>query len=205
MIQLRLLNRNCSHIPLLVRASTSEMADVKAEVQKIKQHIEDVRVQKRERLKDMDFFCLDNSIRESTVGQIRSHTLQNKLDIFQHVKKCGIKDIIVASFSHMKRVDDDFVKYLRDTGEDFSNFSSFSEVSDKGVVDGTYEVDTLPISLKKNKRFGLINTFFEVDLADSSCEWDVKFTTDDMCQLLKKRINWVFNNMSPNAKVLLNL
>lgn len=205
MIQLRLLNRNCSHIPLLVRASTSEMADVKAEVQKIKQHIEDVRVQKRERLKDMDFFCLDNSIRESTVGQIRSHTLQNKLDIFQHVKKCGIKDIIVASFSHMKRVDDDFVKYLRDTGEDFSNFYSFSEVSDKGVVDGTYEVDTLPISLKKNKRFGLINTFFEVDLADSSCEWDVKFTTDDMCQLLKKRINWVFNNMSPDAKVLLNL
>ena len=66
----------------------------------------------------------------------------------------------------MKRVDDDFVKYLRATGEDFSSFFSFSEVSEKGVVDGVYESETLPISLKKNKRFGLMNTFFEADLAD---------------------------------------
>ncbi len=29
-------------------------------------------------LQDMDFFVLDNSIRESTVGQLRGHTLENK-------------------------------------------------------------------------------------------------------------------------------
>ncbi len=181
------------------------MADIAAEVQKITGHINDVRVQKRERLKNLDFFCLDNSIRESTVGQIRSHTLQNKIDILKQVKKCGIKDIIVASFANMTRVDDDFVAYLKATNEDFSNFYSFSEVSEKGVEDGKYETRKLPSGLKKNKKHGLINNFFECDLADSACEWDVKWTINDMCQLLKKRIDFVFNEMSPRGKVLLNL
>ena len=180
-------------------------ADIRDEVQTIKSHIEDVRIQKRERLKNLDFFCLDNSIRESTVGQLRSHTLQNKIDIYNEIKKCGIKDIIVACFANMKRVDDQFVEYLRATGEDFSNFYSFSEVSQDGVVNGTYETDKIPVGLKKNKKYGLINNLFEVDCADESCEWGTKFTVDDMCKLLHKRINWVFNDISPDAKILLNL
>ena len=179
-------------------------ADIRDEVKTIKSHIEDVRIQKRERLKDVDFFCLDNSIRESTVGQLRSHTLQNKIDIYNEIKKCGIKDIIVASFANMKRVDDQFVEYLRATGEDFSNFYSFSEVSQDGVVNGTYETDKIPVGLKKNKKYGLINNFFEADFADESCEWGTKFTVDDMCKLLRKRINWVFDKISPDAKILLN-
>ena len=180
------------------------MADIAAEVKKIKQHIEDVRVQKRERLKNLDFFCLDNSIRESTVGQLRSHTLQNKIDIYNEVKKCKMQDIIVASFHQLTRVDDDFVKYLKATNEDFSKFYSFSEVSEKGVVDGAYETKEIPSGLKKNKRHGLMNNFFEADFADSSCEWGTKWTVDDMCKLLRKRIDYVYEKISPNAKILLN-
>ena len=33
-----------------------------------------LRAEKRERLRNLDLFVLDNSIRESTVGQIRGHT-----------------------------------------------------------------------------------------------------------------------------------
>ena len=179
-------------------------ADLSAEVKQIQSHIEAVRTQKRDRLRNLDFFVLDNSIRESTVGQIRSHTLKNKIDIFNEVKKCGIKDIIVASFAHMTRVDDDFVEYLRATGEDFSRFYSFSEVSDKGVVNGVYESETIPVGLRKNKKYGLVNTFFEADLADDTCEWGTKYTADDFCQLLKKRIDWVYDHISPQAKILLN-
>ena len=88
----------------------------------MKAQIEEVRVQKRERLKNLDIFVLDNSLRESTVGQLRSHTLENKIKIYEEVKKCGFKDIIVAAFAHMTRVDDDFCQYLIDRGEDFSRF-----------------------------------------------------------------------------------
>jgi len=66
---------------------------------------------RRKILQDLDLFVLDNSIHESTVGQLRSHTLQNKLENFEQVKKGGIKDIIITSFSHMTIVDGDFVAY----------------------------------------------------------------------------------------------
>ena len=180
------------------------MSNVAEEVSRIKKDIATVRVQKRERLKNMDFFCLDNSIRESTVGQLRSHTLQNKLDIFEQVKKCGIKDIIVASFAHMTRVDDDFVKYLRSKKEDFAMFYSFSEVSN-GIKDGVYDTETIPVGLKKNKKFGLRHTIFEVDLADANCAWETKFTITDMCNLMQKRIRWAKRNIGQGGRLLLNL
>ena len=41
---------------------------------------------KRQRLADIDLFVLDNSIRESTVGALRGHTLQNKHDIYKQVR-----------------------------------------------------------------------------------------------------------------------
>ena len=104
----------------------------------------------------------------------------------------------------MKWVDDDFCQYLVDQHEDFSKLYSFSEVTD-GLQDGVYDTETVPISLRKNKHFGLRNVFFEVDLADQKCKWEEKFTTDDMCQLLLKRIKWVHDNIHENARVLLNL
>ena len=88
--------------------------DIESEVERTRNDIEAVRMQKRERLKNLDFFILDNSIRESTVGQIRSHTLENKWAIYEQVKKCGMMDIIVASFSNMPRVEDTFCQELVD-------------------------------------------------------------------------------------------
>lgn len=179
--------------------------DINEEVQRIQSHIDQVRIQKRERLKNLDFFCLDNSLRESTVGQLRSHTLQNKIDILEEVKRCGIKDKIVASFANSTRVDDKFVEHLIQQGEDFSDCYSFSELSQDGVVDGTYETEKLPVGLVKNKKYGLYNTFFECDLVDSLCKWGKKWTFRDQCQLLQKRVDYVFDEMSPKARILLNL
>ena len=143
------------------------MADVKAEVARVNADVQQVRVQKRDRLKNMDFCLLDNSIRESTVGQLRSHTLQNKIDIYNEVQKVGVKDMIVASFAHMTRVDDDFAKYLKERGEDFSRFFSFSEVSN-GIKNGVYDTESVPFPLTKNKLYGIPNPFFEVDLANTN-------------------------------------
>ena len=179
--------------------------EIQEEVQRIKSHIEEVRVQKRERLQNLDFFCLDNSLRESTVGQLRSHTLENKKAILDQIKRCGIKTKIVASFANATRVDDEFVEYLIEKGEDFTDCFSFSEVSQDGVVNGTYETEKVPVGLAKNKKYGLYNTFFECDLVDANCQWGKKWTLKDQCQLLKKRINYVFDEISPKARILLNL
>ena len=179
------------------------MSDIAKEVTRVNAEIEDVRIKKRKRLRELDFFILDNSIRESTVGQLRSHTLENKKKIFKQVKRCGMHSIIVASFSHMTRVDDQFCQWLKDEKEDFSKLFSFSEVTE-GLKDGAYDTETVPISLRKNKEYGLYNTFFEVDLADDDCKWGTKFTTQDMCQLIYKWMNWVFDNINCKARILIN-
>ena len=180
------------------------MSQIENEIGRIKKEINAVAAKKRDRLKNLDFFILDNSIRESTVGQLRSHTLKNKLQIYEHVKACGIKDIIVASFANLTRVDDDFCQYLRDHGEDFSRLYSFSEVSE-GIKDGAYDTESIPVSLRKNKRYGLRNVVLECDLVDNSCKWDEKFKVEDMCKLIRKWTEWVKTNIHKDGRVLLNL
>ena len=50
---------------------------------------------KRTRLKDLDVIVLDNSIRESTVGQLRGHTLENKWKIFDEVVRIKTLRIVI--------------------------------------------------------------------------------------------------------------
>lgn len=179
------------------------MSNIRKEVKLINKHISSVHKQKRQRLKDVDFFVLDNSIRESTVGQLRSHTLENKIEIFAQSKKCGFKHIIVASFSHMTRVDDQFVEYLKEKGEDFDSFYSFSEVTEGLKKDKTYDTETIPVALKKNRKYGLKHTFFEIDLANDDCDWE-KFTIQDMSDLVHQRMKYV-REQFPDARILINL
>ena len=172
-------------------------------IQKMRTDIETVRINKRQRLKDLDFIILDNSIRESTVGQLRSHTLENKKAIYRQVKKCEFKWILVASFAQTPRVDDDFCQWLKDQNEDFSQFVSFSEIS-TGLRNGVYDTEKIPTAMLKNKKYGLYNVMFEFDLADAHCEWDTKFTIEDMCKLIQSRMEWVYNNINSKARLFIN-
>ena len=42
-------------------------------------------LEKRKALRDIELFVLDNSLRESTVGQLRGHTVENKWKIYEEV------------------------------------------------------------------------------------------------------------------------
>ena len=172
------------------------------EVRRVKADIAQEAV-KRETLRNLDCFVLDNSIRESTVGQLRGHTLENKWNVYEEVKKCGFKNIVVASFAHMTRVDDHFVQQLVERGEDKSTLFAFTEVT-AGVKNGVMDTKTLPIGLEKMQKFGLWNPIIEVDLANKSVDTE-KFTTQDICQLLLQWIDWALAKLSSNAKILVNL
>ena len=177
---------------------------VAEETRRVTQEVNEYRAKKLGRLRDLDFFILDNSIRESTVGQLRSHTIDNKKAIFAEVKKCGLEHIIVASFSHMTRVDDDFCEYLVKSGEDFTNLYSFSEVTE-GLNNGRYDTEKIPISLIKNKKYGLRHTVFEMDLANPDCGWGKNWTVQDHCQMLVKLFRWVRTEIYKDARILINL
>lgn len=158
---------------------------------------------KRRRLKELDLIVVDNSLRESTVGQLRGHTLENKWKIYNEVKKCGFKFIIVAAFSHMTRVDDTFIEQIVAKGEDVSNLFAFTEVTES-IKDGIPDTKSTPVGLAKMKALGLVNPIIEIDLAINSINWDI-FTVQKMCQLLKEKMEWSRRWLSPDAKILFNL
>ena len=58
--------------------------DIEKIIQDVKSDVNQ-ECQKRKILKELDLIVLDNSIRESTVGQLRGHTLENKWKIYDEV------------------------------------------------------------------------------------------------------------------------
>ena len=151
--------------------------------------------QKRTALKNLDPFVLDNSLRESTVGQLRGHTLENKWGILEEIKKCGFKHIIVSAFSHVPRVDDKFVSMLSEKESDMSCYYAFSEIGEGK------DLEDLPVGLKKMTKYKIPNPIFEIDLA--GCNDDTK--RKQMCKLLQKRIDYAHNHLSSDPKVFVNL
>ncbi|CAH1801898.1 unnamed protein product [Owenia fusiformis] len=161
-------------------------------------------IKKYDKLKDLDIFVLDNSMRESTVGQLRGHTIESKRAILNEVKKCGFKHKIIASFSHMTRVDDEWMKLLIKEGEDPEYLWAFSEVTEGAKKDRTPETEIVPAGLRKMKEAGIRNVFFEVDLGDATYDFD-RFSMREMCRLTKKWIRWCYENLHQKSKVLINI
>ena len=62
---------------------------------------------KRQKLRNSKLFVLDNSLRESTVGQLRGHTPENKWKIYEEVGNSLINEICSWEGS------DDFTKLLQ--------------------------------------------------------------------------------------------
>ena len=56
----------------------------KSQIRRMHKDIQDDK-EKRKALKEMELFVLDNSLRESTVGQLRGHTIENKWKIYEQV------------------------------------------------------------------------------------------------------------------------
>ena len=89
------------------------------------------------------------------MGQLRGHTLENKWAIYNEVKKMGFKDVVVAAFSHMTRVDDAFVKELMEKVEDRSGLWAFSEITEGRLCFGSLLIFNLYVS--SEKYYGLRN------------------------------------------------
>jgi phosphoenolpyruvate-protein kinase (PTS system EI component) len=65
-----------------------------AKFKKLKQR-EKLAERKQEILREKKLFVLDNSLRESTVGQLRGHTIENKWKIYEEVKNMLSKNVLI--------------------------------------------------------------------------------------------------------------
>ena len=116
-------------------------------------------------MKNLDLFVLENSLRETTVGQLRGHTIEEKWAIYDEVKRVGFKHMIVASFSHMTRLGDTLIQQLREKGEDMSLMYAFTEFLEKVHNDDVEKYkEEIPIGMLKCKELGIKNIIIEADL-----------------------------------------
>ena len=154
-------------------------------------------VEKRKDLQELDLFVLDNSLRESTVGQVRGHSLDNKWAILEEVKKCGYDHIIVGAFSHMPRVDDSFVAQLvkKEPGM-VSKFFGFSEIRESRE-----DLMSIPVGLQKMIEYGIPNPIFEVDIASFI---DGDDCVERMSTTLERRFKDTRDHFK-DAKILVNI
>ena len=72
-----------------------------------------------------------------------------------------------------------------------------------GIKGKVPDTETVPVSLRKMKEIGLWNPILEVDLGNSTYNFD-KFSMDDMCTLVEKWITWAHDNLHEESKVFIN-
>ena len=154
-------------------------------------------------LKNLDLFVLDNSIRETTVGSLRGHTLENKKLILEEVKKCNFQYYVIESFNHENRVGDVLLRELNDRGEDLSRAIAFSEVWEV-IEDEMPQNEPIPIGMRKCKEFGVKNVILEIDLMYYKVDYTKKFSMNKACKMVRSRMEWIREHLDKDSKIFLN-
>ena len=160
---------------------------------------------KRARLRDMKVFILDNSLRESTVAQRKGHTLNNKFEILEQIKKCGFDNVIVAAFGSLsdRRVDDVFCEnleeHLKNAGIAGAWTYAFSEISDDvKYVDGQmtlgYGEDNVPAGMQKMKKYGITSAIIEIDV-----DYTKSVPMSEVVEVLTFLLTWANHNFKKLA------
>jgi len=157
---------------------------------------------KLERLKNMEVYILDNTMRETTVAALRAHTVENKRAIYDIIKECGFEHFIVESFNHSNRMGDIFLQELIDHGEDLSGAFCFSELWEK--IDDKIPQPDIPIGLTKCKQFGINNVVLEFDLMYYAIDYD-EFDMEDICEYFMDKVKWIRCNLDSKSDILINI
>src|SRR5215831_9272647 len=93
--------------------------------------LSDVR-QKVERLRSVEPYLIDLSLRENVFGARVGQTLQDKLEILPRLREFGFRNILLGTLDYSMpeelEVDDDFMMYLRDHGIDTTGGFAFTDI-----------------------------------------------------------------------------
>ena len=158
---------------------------------------------KLHRLKTMDVFVLDNSLRETSVAQVRGHVLKDKELIAEAIQGTGIDQFIVASFGNLARVDDLWLQQRRAAGMIDDSMYAFSEMWDMASGGlNTIPSDVVPLGLQKICTYGIKNVILEIDL-ESGCAWE-HFSLQQLFHFVNTRLEYIKSSISPSSRVFVN-
>lgn len=95
-----------------------------SKTKKFAEEVSKISEEKIRKLRNSQPRLIDCSLRESIVGSQLGHTLEDKINIFESIRKIGFKDVILGTLNYSEpggnQVEDDFMVALRDQCADTS-------------------------------------------------------------------------------------
>ena len=163
--------------------------------------------EKIDRLRNVEPYLIDLSLRENAFGARVGQTLQDKLAILPKLREFGFQNILLGTLDYAMpdelEVDDDFMMYLRDHRIDTTGGFAFTDI---GIAnpDGTF---TPSPSMLKLKAYEVPNTLHEIYLSPEGMKGQYDFET--LRRSLPATIAWLHANVRGDhggkPRILINI
>jgi hypothetical protein len=145
------------------------------------------------RLRTIEPYFIDLSLRENPVGARVGQTLADKLAILPKLREFGFRNILLGTLDYSMpeelEVDDDFMMYLRDRRENMSGCFAFTALGIEGA-DGVFTPDP---SMLKLRDYRVPNTLHEIYLSKDGMQDQYDFAT--LFRSLPASIAWLQANI----------
>jgi hypothetical protein len=148
---------------------------------------------KLEKLRGIEPYLIDLSLRENPVGSNIGQTLRDKLNILPRLREFGFRNISLGTLDYAMpdelEVDDDFMMYLRNNHVDMTGCFAFTAIGIQ-PADGAFTPDPSQLKLKA---YGVPNTVHEIYLSKSGMQGLYDFET--LRRSLPASIRWLHENI----------
>ncbi|MET0595103.1 MAG: hypothetical protein ABW133_20555, partial [Polyangiaceae bacterium] len=162
---------------------------------------------KLDRLRSVEPYLIDLSLRENVFGARVGQTLQDKLAILPKLRDFGFKNILLGTLDYAMpeelEVDDDFMMYLRDHAIDTTGGFAFTDI---GLVDprGTFRPSA---SQEKLAAYRVPNTLHEIYLSKEGMgkQYDLATLKKSLPVSIKRLLEHVRGDGGGKPRILINI
>ena len=163
--------------------------------------------EKIDRLRNIQPYLIDLSLRENPVGARIGQTLADKLAILPRLREFGFRNILLGTLDYAMpdelEVDDDFMMYLRDHQADMNGCFAFTDIG-IATADGTF---TPSPSQRKLQAYGVPNTLHEIYLSQAGMAG--QYDLETLRRSLPASIAWLNANIRGDdggkPRILINI
>jgi hypothetical protein len=163
--------------------------------------------EKIDRLRNIQPYLIDLSLRENPVGARIGQTLADKLAILPRLREFGFRNILLGTLDYAMpdelEVDDDFMMYLRDHQADMNGCFAFTDIG-IATADGTF---TPSPSQRKLQAYGVPNTLHEIYLSKAGMAG--QYGVETLRRSLPASIAWLNANIRGDdggkPRILINI
>jgi hypothetical protein len=149
---------------------------------------------KLDKLRSIDPYLIDLSLRENPFGARLGQTLEDKLAILPKLRAFGFKNILLGTLDYAMpdepEVDDDFMLYLRENQIDMTGGFAFTDI---GLADAQGVFAPSPSQIKL-RDYGVPNTLHEIYLSKEGMKLE-NYDLQTVLRSLPVSIQWLRENV----------